>query len=60
MADGPGRHRYGAPEHGSANGRHRKDGELTTSRWERNAAFGTSSRHGVDGGGALEREREGG
>ena len=58
MAGGSGCHRYGAPEHESANGRHRKDGELTTSRWERNAAFGTSSRHGVDGGGALERERE--
>ena len=53
MAGGSGCHRYGAPEHGSANGRHRKDGELTTSRWERNAAFGMSSRHGVDGGGAL-------
>ena len=58
MAGGSGCHRYGAPEHESANGRHRKDGELTTSRWGRYAAFGTSSRHGVDGGEALERERE--
>jgi len=46
--------------HEAAKGRHRKTEELTVRLLEVVAAFGTSSRRGVDGGGALEREREGG